>query len=283
MNLSKLFEKNEEKEFATFPTTLETYSWYKPFLIIIIAVIIDFVISFAALKITGANPTASKIEQIIYAAITMIALIPGIYIGFKLVYKIPFSTQIAPVRKWNWSIYIKVYIITLIVYGALQLIPMLTSGMPSITNTSITVLILCLILPIFQGFAEEYLCRGLLMQTFGSWFKIPIVAIVLQAAIFSIVHNYAILAAIGVFCVGLLYGLITWYGQGLESASAMHAVNNTFSFLALGIGLQQTVSPNSAIDFVMNLVFLVIPIIIVFALDKKFNWFGEIPENTQNV
>ena len=63
----------------------------------------------------------------------------------------------------------------------------------------------------------------------------------------------------------------------------MHAVNNTFSFLALGIGLQQTVSPNSAIDFVMNLVFLVIPIIIVFALDKKFNWFGELPENTPNV
>ena len=283
MNLSKLFEKNEEKEFTTFPTTLETYAWYKPFLIIIIAAIIALVISFAVFKITGANTNAGGIEGIIYSAISMIALIPGLYIGFKLVYKIPFSTQIAPVRKWNWSIYIKVYIITLIVYGILQIMPLLASGMPSMTNTSIAVLILCLILPIFQGFAEEYLCRGLLMQTFGSWFKIPIVAIVLQAAIFSILHNYEILAAIGVFCTGVLYGLITWYGQGLESASAMHAANNTFSFLALGAGLQQTVSPNSAIDFVMNLVFLVIPIIIVFALDKKFNWFGEIPENTQNV
>ena len=81
----------------------------------------------------------------------------------------------------------------------------------------------------------------------------------------------------------IFYGLITWYGQGLESASAMHAVNNTFSFLALGVGLQQTVSSNSAVDFLMNLVFLIIPIIIVFALDKKFNLFGEIPENTPNV
>lgn len=283
MNLSKLFEKNEEKEFTTFPTTLETYVWYKPFLIIIIAAIIALVISFAVFKIMGANPNAGGIERIIYAAISMIALIPGIYIGFKLVYKIPFSTQIAPVRKWNWSIYIKVYIITLIVYGILQIMPLLSSGMPSMTNTSIAVLILCLILPIFQGFAEEYLCRGLLMQTFGSWFKIPIVAIVLQAAIFSILHPYETLAAIGVFCVGFLYGLITWYGQGLESASAMHAVNNTFSFLALGLGLQQTVSSNSAFDFVMNLVFLIIPIIIIFALDKKFNLFGEIPENTRNV
>lgn len=125
MNLSKLFEKNEEKEFTTFPTTLETYVWYKPFLIIIIAAIIALVISFAVFKIMGANPNAGGIERIIYSAISMIALIPGLYIGFKLVYKIPFSTQIAPVRKWNWSIYIKAYIITLIVYGVLQIITLL--------------------------------------------------------------------------------------------------------------------------------------------------------------
>lgn len=34
MNFSKLFEKCEETEFTTFPATLETYAWYKPFLII---------------------------------------------------------------------------------------------------------------------------------------------------------------------------------------------------------------------------------------------------------
>ena len=274
MNLSKLFEKNEEKEFTTFPTTLETYAWYKPFLIIITATIISMLISSAVLKIAGANIKAVGIEQIFYAAITMIALIPSIYIGFKLVYKIPFSTQIAPVRKWNWSIYIKAFIISLIVYGAFLGAPFLASGTSIITNTSIAVLILCLILPIFQGFAEEYLCRGLLMQTFGSWFKIPIVAIVLQAAIFALLHPYEILAIIGVFCVGFFYGLITWYGQGLESSSAMHAVNNMFAFLAIGTGLQQSTSPNSVNSFVMNLVLLVIPIIIIIALDKKFNLFN---------
>ena len=273
MNLSKLFEKNEKTEFTTFPTTLETYVWYKPFLIILIAAIISLAISSVVLKITGANTNAVGIERIIYAATTMIALIPGIYIGFKLVYKIPFSTQIAPVRKWNWSIYIKSFIITLIVYGVFQIIPLLASGMPIITNASIAVLILCLILPIFQAFAEEYLCRGLLMQTFGSWFKIPIVAIILQATIFSLLHPYEIIAAIGVFFVGFFYGLITWYGQGLESSSAMHAVNNMFAFLAMGVGLQQAEAPNSAFTFLINLAFVIIPILIVFALDKKFNLF----------
>ncbi len=273
MNLSKLFEKNEEKEFTTFPSTLETYVWYKPFLIIIIAAILSLVISSVIFKIAGVNVKAGGIERIIYSSITMIALIPGIYIGFKLLYKIPFSTQIAPIRKWNWGIYIKSFIITLIVYGVFQVVPLLVSGKPNITNTSIAVLILCLILPLVQGFAEEYLCRGLLMQTFGSWFKIPIVAIFLQAIIFSLLHPYEILAAIGVFCVGFVYGFITWYGQGLESASAMHAVNNMFAFLALGLGLQQTESPNEVFSFVMNLVLLVIPIIIIFVLDKKFNFF----------
>ena len=273
MNLSKLFEKNEEKEFTTFPSTLETYAWYKPFLIIIIAAILSLVISSVIFKIAGVNVKAGGIERIIYSSITMIALIPGIYIGFKLLYKIPFSTQIAPIRKWNWGIYIKSFIITLIVYGVFQVVPLLVSGKPNITNTSIAVLILCLILPLVQGFAEEYLCRGLLMQTFGSWFKIPIVAIFLQAIIFSLLHPYKILAAIGVFCVGFVYGFITWYGQGLESASAMHAVNNMFAFLALGLGLQQTESPNEVFSFVMNLVLLVIPIIIIFVLDKKFNFF----------
>lgn len=167
MNLSKLFHKSEETEFTTFPTTLETYSWYKPILILIIALILSIVISSAVYSIIGADRNSDGVIRIIYAAISMIVLIPSIYIGFKLFYKIPFSTQVSPVRKWNWGIYIKVFIITLIVYGVFQIIPLLISGNLIISNISIAVLLLCLILPLFQGFAEEFLCRGLLMQTFG--------------------------------------------------------------------------------------------------------------------
>ncbi|MBQ1781384.1 MAG: CPBP family intramembrane metalloprotease [Methanobrevibacter sp.] len=273
MDKSKLLEKTE-KDYTTFPLTLETYSWFKPILIAIIAVLVAMVVSFALLFIIRADATQQGIMRMIYAAITMIALIPGIYIGYKLLYKIPFSTQVAPTRKWNWGIYIKAFIITVLVYGVIQLIPMFISGIPAITVPPIAILILCLILPIFQGFSEEFLCRGLLMQTFGSWFKIPIVAIVIQAAIFAVLHPYQLYALIGVFCTGLLYGLITWYGQGLESSSAMHAVNNIFAFLAMAVGLQQGAAESSLFAFVMNLVVLIIPIIIVIALDKKFNLFG---------
>lgn len=142
MNLSKIFQKSEETEFTTFTTTLETYAWYKPILILIIATILSIVMSSAAYAIIGADSNSDGIIRIIYAAISMIVLIPSIYIGFKLIYKIPFSTQVAPVRKWNWGIYIKVFIITFIVYGAFQIIPLLASGNLIISNTSIAVLLL---------------------------------------------------------------------------------------------------------------------------------------------
>lgn len=95
MNRSKLFKKSEETEFTTFPTTLKTYAWYKPILIAVITIIVTLAISFAALSIIGVNPKSSNIISLILSAVTMIILILGIYIGHKLIYKIPFSTQVA--------------------------------------------------------------------------------------------------------------------------------------------------------------------------------------------
>ena len=91
MEISKLLNKNEEKEFTTFPRTLETYAWYKPILIFIIAAIVTLVISGAAINILGADPRSGGIMGLISTAITVIAMIPGIYVGEKLIYKISFS------------------------------------------------------------------------------------------------------------------------------------------------------------------------------------------------
>lgn len=275
MNKSKLFEKSEEKEFTTFPATLETYSWYKPILIAVIAIIVTIALSFAALSIIKIDPRSSTVMNLILAAVTMIIVILGIYIGNRIIYKIPFSTQVAPVRKWNWGVYIKSFVIALIVYGIIMSYNFLASGAKITNNLPISLIILCLILPIFQGFGEEFLCRGLLMQTFGSWFKIPIVAIILQAVIFAVLHPYQLFSLISVLCTGLVYGLITWYGQGLEASSAMHAVNNIASFLAIGFGLQQGAGGNSSdpIALLVNVAIVVIPVIIIIVLDK-FNLMG---------
>ena len=274
MNISKLFQKTEEKEFTKFPRTLETYAWYKLILIIAIAFIVTTVVTFALMSIVGIDPRKDNIIQLIYTAISMIATIPAVYIANKLLYKIPFSTQVAPIRKWDWSIYIKAFIITLLVYAIFQGFQIFAIGGSISFNVPIVILLLCIILPIFQGFAEEFAFRGLFMQTLGSWFGIPAVAIFLQAALFAVAHRYVLFALISVLCTGLLYGFIVWYGQGLEVSSAMHAVNNIFSFLAIALGLQGRATGISEISLLGNLFLLIVPIIIVLLLDKKFNLFG---------
>ena len=274
MNISELFQKSEEKEFTSFPRTLETYAWYKPILIMVIAVIVTFAVTMALVFIMGIDPREDYMIQLIYTAISVIATIPAIYIGNKLLYKIPFSTQVAPIRNWNWGIYIKAFIITLLVYAIFQTFQIFSAGVSLSFNVPIVILLLCMILPIFQGFAEEFAFRGLFMQTLGSWFRIPIVAIFLQAALFAVAHRYGIYALLSVLCTGLLYGFIVWYVQGLEVSSAMHAVNNIFSFLAIAMGIQGSAAGIDVISLLANLLLLAVPMIIVLLLDKKFNLFG---------
>ena len=99
----------------------------------VIAAIVSIALSFAALSILKIDPRSSTLMNLILAAVTIIILILSIYIGNRLIYKIPFSTQVAPVRKWNWGIYIKAFIIALIVYGIIMSYNFLASG-AKITN-----------------------------------------------------------------------------------------------------------------------------------------------------
>lgn len=271
MDLSKLFEKSDGNDFTTFPKSLDSYAGYKPVLIFIIGAVVALALSTGIIAISGMK-NANPLDSIILTSFTVIAMIPSIYIATRLIYKIPFSTQIAPIRNWNWNIYIKSLIITLIVYVIFIGAEILISGKSIVNNFTIITFLLCLILPIFQGFAEEYLCRVFLMQSFGSWLKIPILAIIIQATVFSAMHNYNQAASIGIVCVGILYGLITWYSQGIEVSSSMHAVNNIFAFLSLGFGLQESAAGDGIADLLVNIVLMVIPIVILIVMDKKYDW-----------
>ena len=270
MNLSKLFEKSEGKEFTTFPKTLDTYKGYKPVLIAIITAAIAILISSSISMLTGKQ--TDPVMIIIFTTLSAIGFIPSLYIATRIIYKIPFSTQIAPIRKWNWNIYIKSFIITMIVYVIFTGAEILISKRPIVNNLTIITFILCLILPLFQGFAEEYLCRGFLMQSFGSWIKIPIIAIILQATVFTGLHHYDMSASIGVICCGLCYGFLAWYGQGLEASSAMHAAHNIVVFLSMGLGIQNGLTDNGSFGFLGNIAMIVIPMVILLILDKKYDW-----------
>ena len=270
MNLSKLFEKSEGNDFTTFPKTLDAYAGYKPVLIFIICGVVFLALSSVIGIIMGIKH-ANPMDSFMFNMLTALTMIPGLYIGTRLIYKIPFSTQIAPVRKWNWGLYFKSLIITLPINAIFMGFQILTFGKSIVNNFTIITFLLFLTVPILQGFAEEYLCRVFLMQSFGSWIKIPILAIIIQAAVFASMHNYNWVAVTSLFCTGFAYGLLTWYGQGIEASSAMHASNNIFVALALGLGLQGSAGGNGISELV-TIVLTVIPIVILIALDKKYDW-----------
>lgn len=112
------------------------------------------------------------------------------------------------------------------------------------------------------------------MQTFGSWFRIPIVAIILQAIVFSSYHSYNLMGLISVLLLGICYGFITWYSKGLEVSTGIHSSNNIISFISKGLGINAVSNEISIMTVVFSFVLTIIVLIIIMALEKKFKWFG---------
>lgn len=273
MDLSILFNKADEKDFIRFPETLETYKWYKPIIIFILTAIIAFILNaLVMVPIVGLHlDSAGSTVRESFFLLTLVLFIPALYISTRFIYKTSFSSQLTFGRKWNWKLYLISVAITLAVYVVYYLAMGAASEM-NLSKVSAISILLFIILPIFQAFAEEYIFRGFLMQTLGSWFKIPIVAIIIQAVLFGLIHfQYNVTGMVGVLISGIIYGFVTWYTKGLEISSALHAVNNLTAFLAILFSFMSSTGSISSMGFVVSLALLIVPTCIILALNKKFN------------
>lgn len=91
----------------------------------------------------------------------------------------------------------------------------------------LAVLALALILIPFQAAAEEYICRGWLVQTLASWTRTPWPGIVISSLVFTGLHDYTepwVLGEMFLFAIALCW--LTLRTGGLEAAIALHVVNN---------------------------------------------------------
>ena len=131
-----------------------------------------------------------------------------------------------------------------------------------------------------QCIAEEYVFRGILMQTFGSWFKIPVLAIIIQAILFAIGHSYNSIGVISVGISGILYGFLAWRTNGLEASSAIHSINNLMSFYIVALGLSSISSSLSVWDFVADIFITVVSVALVYYIGNKKGWFDEKTDDT---
>ncbi|MBQ6351288.1 MAG: hypothetical protein IJI42_10200, partial [Methanobrevibacter sp.] len=73
-----------------------------------------------------------------------------------------------------------------------------------------------------------------------------------------------------------------WKTNGIEVSSAIHTANNFSISLFVMLGLQYSTSNPSLSDTATTIAFEIILFIIMYYVGKKTDWFGEIPENSQN-
>lgn len=161
------------------------------------------------------------------------------------------------------------------IYLIYDVISALIIGQIGPATLTITFLVMCIILVPLQCIAEEYLLRGFVMQTIGSWFKIPILALILQAVIFASMHPYNILGVIGVLIDGIILGFFAWKTNGLEAGSALHTVNNFSVSMTVALGLEVTKSTIPMTEFITTIILTLIAAFALYYIGNKKEWFSE--------
>ena len=286
-------ENNTISDYITFPKTFENYKWYKPILVFIVGLIITLILevlvtivfyfafgsNFLISILSGGYEVLNTELGQIFADLGVIIMILSLYIASKIVKDRPFSSYASSRGGWNFKLYLKALVIPFVLTMIVQGIDVLANGVNGVSHFSILFLIITLIMVPIQCIAEEFVFRGLIMQTFGSWFKIPVLAIILQAIIFAASHGYNSLGVIEVGVSGLLLGVLTWKTNGIEVSSAMHTANNLSIALFVMFGLTTTSSTISTFDFIISIIFDLILFAVVYFVGKKTDWYGEIKES----
>ena len=197
----------------------------------------------------------------------LIALI----LAVRIVKDRPFHSYSSSSGKgWSWGIFFKCFFPALLICGvpnAAYIV--LIDGRAGDPRFTIAGLILCTLLGPLQCVAEEYIFRGLFMQTFGSWFKVPIIAIVLQTMIFASAHPYNFVGVLEIWVAGIGLGIIAWLAKGLESSCAFHIVNNMTVFYLTGFGFGQIQSQVGWRDFFLTFACYVVYILVLDKMSKK--------------
>ena len=282
-------------EYTSYPRQFAPYKWYKPLLVLILTtafiLIVGNIIVAVSLGIaqvagvdTGGILSGGYDNLNIYSAVGALVtlapiavMLPGVFVGNRIVNSRPFSSISSSRGGFDFKLLFKCFVPAIILVGMpLIIYTIVTCQKADVISFTIPGFILCTILAPLQCVGEEYTMRGLLMQTFGSWIKIPLIAVLLQAVAFMIMHPYNLTGMISVGITGVILGLIAWISHGLEAGCALHIVNNMVSFYFLGFGFDSSGSQVSITDMVVSVGVCVLYLAFIIYADKKLGWFYHI-------
>lgn len=275
------------KDYITIGREFENYKWYKPLLIIILSVIIYFVLTIVVAGIfefifgdisAGLSDSYESLNTLgptsLFSYLILALAIPAIYLASKIVKDRPFSSYASSLGGWRWKLYFKCMAIPIVVYVLFNIVSSLADGSAiSIQQISPLMFIAFVIVIPLQCIGEEYMFRSVIMQSFGSWFNIPILAVIIQALAFGATHSYNSIGVVTIILGGVVYGLLAWKTNGIEASSALHTINNLTIFINIYLGLART---STNVDIWGALVAFAIDLIclgLTYYVGSRYNWF----------
>ena len=300
-------ETNAKKHvYPTYGRQFDSYRWYKPIFTGALFAAIYMGLTLAgimAVKIwagaaagdTTGTDTMNKMMEIISGGYdtmdmsdplqsvlqlgSLAIAIPSLWLATLIVRDRPMSSYSSSRGGWSRRVFWRCMPVAFIINGLPIIINdvIIEKGYQNFT-VKFTVLsfILLTILGPLQCIAEEYMFRGFVMQTFGSWFRIPVIAVILQALIFAAGHPYNRIGQIAVAISGAAFALSAWFGRGLEVSAALHIVNNMTIFYLQGFGMTTVSSDTSVSEMLIDLGIAVVYVAVIFWLSRKTRWFDKV-------
>ncbi len=293
----------KEHSYPVYGRQFKSYKWYKPVIVGVLFFI--FYLLFAGLLMAGmvfiagqgatpdvfierlksmfansydAMELADAMQSIVSLG-SVAVMIPALWLASAIVRDRPFSSYSSSRGGWSSKVFWRTFPVAFVCIGIPIIIDNLfyyhNLGNFQMKFTLASFAVVTILGPL-QCIAEEYVFRGLLMQTLGSWFRLPVIAVILQSAIFALMHPYNTIGQIGIFVSGCVFALTAWIGRGIEVSSAYHIANNMTIFYMQGMNLAKIESNTTMHDLLLELCTGAVFVILIFIISRRHNWFNKI-------
>ncbi|MBR6951684.1 MAG: CPBP family intramembrane metalloprotease [Oscillospiraceae bacterium] len=278
------------REYTAYPRQFSAWRWYKPVLVLLLFAAFYFAFSTVA-TLAGGVVAGNVMDYLnslmggydtfdVYSSAgalgvlgSVAVMLPALALAGLIVRDRPWSSYSSAWGGWRWPVFGVCMAVGLVIYGLPTAVPSLIEGPSGSVEFTLGGFLLLTVLGPLQCVAEEYCFRGLVMQSLGSWFRLPVLAIVLQAAAFAALHPYNIFGVITIVFTGLAFGAAAWLTGGLEASCAMHIVNNMTAFYFTGFGYGEVGSEIFVPGMLFSIVIDALALAVLAILRKKTGLF----------